>query len=276
MENAPSRSSPTASGDSPKGQDIRSELEFQAHEAEAAGEAIATPPEVIQRYRETRAWRYYYKECVFHEVKRLKPRHICDFGCGAGETSTELGAIGFTVTGFDLSPELIQIARRRAELDRVTDCVTFHVGNAHEVKLNQGFDLILVQAVLHHIVDLTNVLEEIGKLVPPGGHVIIQEPVALSPLLQALRDLTPVPKHISPNERQLTQVDMDKIESSFEVLERRSFYGFSRLHRLIPSRPAILGRLLIGLLARLDWFLFGCIPGMSRFAGIVVLVCRKR
>jgi SAM-dependent methyltransferase len=257
-------------------QNVAEELAYQARQAELAGAVRPTPPETIQRYREHKHWRLFHREYVFHLVKQFNPRHICDFGCGAGETSTELGALGYRVTGFDLSPDLLAAARRRAELDGVTDKVSFTLANAHDPNLGgQRFDLVLAQAILHHI-DIHEGLSQLNALVEPGGVVILQEPVAYSRLLQWMRDRAPVEKDISPNERQLNQVDIRAIEERFEVIERRHFHLATRLMRIVPEKWGYFHRMAEAIFWRVDFLLLNYLPGATHFAGVVVMACRKR
>jgi len=254
-------------------QDVQQELSYQARQAELLGAVRPTPEATLRRYREHPHWKIYNKEYVFSAIARQAPQTICDFGCGAGETSTELAWCGYHVTGFDLSPELIALARRRAELDQVTGNAEFLIANAHETNLKkQGFDLVLAQGVLHHI-DIHEGVAELHDLLKPGGVAVIQEPVAFSSGLQKLRDLTPVPKDISPNERQLNLRDIAVVESRFLVLEKRYFHLFSRLQRLVPGA---LREGVLHLLCWLDYWVIRLVPGAWKFAGIIVLVCRKR
>src|SRR5581483_603556 len=160
---------------------IGQELDYQARHAADIASVKPTPQATLERYRLHKNWRINSKEFLFHSIAKFSPKRVCDFGCGAGETSTELAAAGYQVIGFDISPEMIALARRRAELDRVADRATFLVANAAELELQSGnFDAILVQAVLHHI-ELDKGLATLESLLAPGGVAVIIEPVAFSP-----------------------------------------------------------------------------------------------
>jgi 2-polyprenyl-3-methyl-5-hydroxy-6-metoxy-1,4-benzoquinol methylase len=257
-------------------QNIEQELDYQARHAANVASVQPTPEATLERYRRHSNWRINRKEFLFRSLARHSPKRVCDFGCGAGETATELAAAGYRVTGFDISPEMIALARRRAELDHVADSTEFLVANAAELDLRSGnFDAILVQAVLHHI-ELPKGLATLDALLAPHGVAVINEPIAFSPLLQKIRDRLPVPKDISPNERQLNQADIAQIEAKFEVIEKRHFHLFTRFTRFIPERPYRLNHLLVNAIATVDWAALACLPFLRRFAGALVLVCRKR
>ena len=253
--------------------DVGAELAFQATQA-AHVQVTATAEDIIERYRECRGWRIYRKEYVFKLIHDCRPRTILDFGCGSGESSTELAALGYDVLGIDLSPDLIALAEERARLDGVTDRAKFLAVDGTCATLQKGaYDLVLVQAVLHHV-DLVESLRTLDHALSPNGHVLIVEPVAYSRMLQWLRDRTPVEKDVSPNERQLHQGDLREIAARFQIVQRQHFNILQRLLRLIPS-PSKLYNWTSRVLSRIDYGVL-TIPGMSHFAGTVVLLCRKR
>ncbi len=247
--------------------DISAELEYQARHAAAASPIQKNSPEKIARYRECRNHRADRKEYTFRLIHQLKPDTVLDFGCGDGEICVQLALLGYQTTGFDVSPEYIQLAKERARVDGVEDKVKFFVADGSNVSIEeQTFDLVLVQLVLHHV-DLRPCLENIRKHVKPGGRVIIIEPVAYSATLRWLRDRTPVEKDISPNERQLTHADLKIIGEYFTIHSRKHFRLFGRLDRVLP-------RFLNPLLLKLDALLLA-IPGMSHFAAVTVLFAER-
>jgi SAM-dependent methyltransferase len=254
------------------GKDIDAELAFQATQA-AQVKVRATPVDIIERYRHCRRWWLYRKEYVFKLVHECRPRRILDFGCGSGDSATELAVLGHEVLGIDVSPELIALAEERARLDGVADRAKFLAVDGTTATLpKEAFDLVLVQAVLHHV-DLAESLRTLDHVLSPGGHLIIVEPVAYSRFLQWLRDRSPVEKEISPNERQLNHADLWQIGDKFEIVEKRHFNILHRLLRLIKTSGPLYdwpARILAGL----DWVLLH-FSIMEHFSATVVLLCRK-
>lgn len=255
-------------------QNISLETAYQKRQAAQFPPITPTSKGTIERYRHTRNWQLNRKEFIFRKIHEFGPSNICDFGCGAGETSTELGVLGYHVTGLDLSVDLIALARRRAELDNVADRVQFIVSDANHADLSRdSFDLILVQGVLHHM-EIDHASNTLFSMLKPGGHVIISEPIMLSPTLRWIRKHIPVSLDLSPNERQLGWDDIRLVESRFNLVERRFFHLSTRLIRLISDQRAIHGHL-SHLLARLDHAMIRAIPGMYRLAGILVFIGQK-
>ena len=63
----------------------------------------------------------------------FKPQRILDLNCGIGRHSIELGKRGISVVGTDLSPYYIQIAKKRAKSQHVTDKVHFKVADMRRI-----------------------------------------------------------------------------------------------------------------------------------------------
>lgn len=254
-------------------QRIHDELIFQADQAAKELSAMRRTPEaVVERYRACKDWEIHRVECLIRFLTRHNPSYICDFGCGSGEMATRLGRLGYRVEGYDVSPELIEIARKRAVLDGVDDKVTFVVADGASNSMPKGkFDAVLAMSVLHHL-PLEEGLRTLNDLLVPGGRIAFQEPVAYSRVLQWLRDRTPVPKDVSPDERQLAWHEIERIGQVFEIEDIRHY---SITHRIFRYVPDFMEKWVSDFTMALDQLLLK-IPGMKHFAGTVVMVVRKR
>ncbi len=252
---------------------LKNEVEFHASVAKRERDSLArTRPELITRYRACARWRTYYPECVIRFLTLHRPEHICDFGCGSGEMACRLGLLGNRVTGIDVSPDLIEVARERARLEGVEDRVQFVVADAASAPLTDGtFDAVLAMSVVHHM-PATEALDALDRLLRPGGRIAFLEPVAYSSLLQWLRDRTPVEKDVSPDERQLSADDIHLIGERFVIEEMRHFHLLARLRRVLPDKWLSRTE---PLLSCLDQILLA-IPGLNHFAGIVAIRARKK
>ena len=60
-------------------------------------------------------------ETVFKKYATKKPSLILDLGCGTGSMTIELAKRGYDMTGVDISPEMLDIARREAEKCGLSD-----------------------------------------------------------------------------------------------------------------------------------------------------------
>lgn len=254
------------SGD--RGANPHLELEYQAGRADTMRDLRPTPIETLQRYKENRRWKSLPVEGMFRALGDLEGKSVLDFGCGEGVYTTELAWLGAGVTGVDLSPELIEVAQRRVELDGTAERVRLIAGDILEMDhLAGSFDVVLCNAVLHHV-PLETVFDALLRLAKPGGAFVILEPVAFSKRLQAIRDRVPVEKDASPEERQLDETEIDYLTSRLRDVEMRFYHLTTRLARLAPT--AALEYRSVLALGVLDWLLLKVRP-LRRFAGTVLI-----
>jgi len=256
-----------------RGGNPEAEVAWQAGRANAI-EIAATPRHTFERYASCRNWRVFHKEGLFRQLRDVAGKSVLDFGCGEGELSTQIAWLGANVTGVDLSPELVEVARRRVELDGLTDRVELLSGDILEMDgMERRFDVVVCCAVLHHV-PLESVFPRLLKLVKDGGTILIKEPIAFSPGLQRMRDAVPVEKDVSPEERQLTRDEIDYLASKMSDVRTWYYHLSMRLVRVLRLKNQLDGRpftktIMMGL-GTLDRILTA-IPLFRRFAGIIVM-----
>ena len=90
-------------------------------------------------------------------------KKILDFGCGTGIYAKLLTKKGAKVKGFDISPEMIKIAKREnPNLD-------LKVGSGYDIPFNEKFDIVLASLVVHYLEDWNKMLNGISKVLSKGG-----------------------------------------------------------------------------------------------------------
>jgi 2-polyprenyl-3-methyl-5-hydroxy-6-metoxy-1,4-benzoquinol methylase len=263
-----------------RNQEMEKELAFQAERAAKFGKIMPTPDYVFERYRKSSLPGIFPKEKLFRSLQDMQGKQILDMGCGEGELSTQLARLGARVTGIDISPELIRVAQRRAELDGVQNQTEFLVWNILEKPLPENrFDLITCSAVLHHV-DIRQFLPVLWASLRPGGVAVMIEPLGLSPWLRKLRARIPVNTDASPGEHPLTRQELNHI---VEVLgnARTTYYElFSRLQVFLPNRNRIdsghpFTKAVLISLGCVDRFLLDRFQFCRSLAGEAVIVGRK-
>lgn len=103
---------------------------------------------------------------------------VLDVGCGVGRWSTLLAGRGGVVTGIDLSPTMIDEAKRRAESKGVSDRCRFLVQDLAHLDAGEQFDLIIGVTVLQHILDpeaLRSAVRRMADHLAPGGRMVLLE-----------------------------------------------------------------------------------------------------
>ena len=101
----------------------------------------------------------------------VKPCRTIDLGCGAGNYAIYLVSKGFDVTGIDISPAAIEIARENAKKKGVKPnfLVADVLGDLDEVK--ETFDFAYDWELLHHIFPekRKKYIGNVHKILSPGG-----------------------------------------------------------------------------------------------------------
>lgn len=103
---------------------------------------------------------------------------VLDIGCGVGRWSRLLAARGADVTGVDISPTMIEEARRRARSEGVADRCRFHVRDIAALDIPGEFDLVLGVTVLQHVLDpgaLRAALRALSSRVAADGRIVLLE-----------------------------------------------------------------------------------------------------
>jgi SAM-dependent methyltransferase len=99
-------------------------------------------------------------------------REWLDVGCGTGELAFIAAGTGATVTGADLSPALVETARRQAAEQGVD--VTFEVGDAEALHYGDAsFDIVTSSVGAIFAPDHRAVASELARVCRPGGNLAI-------------------------------------------------------------------------------------------------------
>lgn len=100
---------------------------------------------------------------------------MVDLGAGAGRMLTLLGARAVNALGLDLSQQMLNIARDEVARAGLVGCELRH-GDIFDTGLPGGCaDLVTVHQVLHYLGDPAAAVSEAGRLVAPGGLLLIAD-----------------------------------------------------------------------------------------------------
>lgn len=97
---------------------------------------------------------------------------LLDAGCGTGNFSFKLGEIGCVVTGVDISPPMLALARSKASKHNLP--VKFlEMDLEHLAFPDSSFDGVLSMAAWEFVYDQNQVFGELMRVLKPGGCLVI-------------------------------------------------------------------------------------------------------
>lgn len=154
---------------------------------------------------------------------------VLEIGAGTGTFTEGLIAAFPRLTAIDISPDLLEAARRKAPAARLL-CM-----DAHELDLPAGsFNAVVGCSVLHHL-DWSKALKEFFRVLKPGGIVRFSEPNLLNPQIFLQKNI-PLLKRLagdSPDEYAFTAASIvrDLSDAGFSEVSAEA-YEF--LHPSVP------------------------------------------
>ena len=93
----------------------------------------------------------------------VRGKRILDFGCGTGIYAKILTKKGAKVKGFDISSEMLKIARKdNPKLD-------LRQGSGYRVPFKEQFDVVLAALVIDYFDNWDKVFQQVSKVLKKGG-----------------------------------------------------------------------------------------------------------
>jgi len=198
-----------------------------------------------------------WERAILDLAEPIAGQRVLDLGCGTGSLTIHMADAGAaSVTGIDVSPVSVSFAEQRAAHFRPAAAIEFRCGSAESTGLPDGeFDLIVGKFVLHHL-DFPRGVDELHRLLRPGGRGVFMETSGLNPLLIAGRT------HIvhrgrfgalklgTDDEHPVTRRDLRMLRRRFPgaLVDFPIFWMFRPFARqLLASRYPVLGHRIAGL-----------------------------
>ncbi len=114
---------------------------------------------------------YYDRPNTLRLMGNVRGKKILDAACGPGKYAEELLLQGAEVTGFDISPKMVQLAQKRNP-----NAGHFFVHDLSQPLVeidNEVFDMVLSALALHYVEDWVPVVKEFHRVLKEGGTVVI-------------------------------------------------------------------------------------------------------
>lgn len=192
---------------------------------------------------------------------------VIEYGCGEGSYAFKIAKKkAKQVTGIDISPVALEIARQKAVQENIEGNIDFKIMNAENLEFaSSSYDLICGSGILHHL-DLDLATDSIVRTLKTEGKAIFLEPLGHNFLINLYRNLTPNIR--SEDEHPLLSKDLKAISSKFKQSQISYFYLTSLAASLIAGKPGF--KSLLSLCQFMDSILLQ-IPGIKQQAWMVLI-----
>ncbi len=164
-------------------------------------------------------------------LENIKDKMILDCCCGHGFASVKCAKRGARVTGIDISPKMIQLAKKNAQFNNVANYTNFEVMSAQKMNFkDEQFDYVIGIGALHHL-NLEFAAKEISRVLRPEGRGIFIEPRIPFKWLIFIRSLFPNKCFESPGGSQLNEKDLELFLNHFSQFHFEYFMFLKKLSR---------------------------------------------
>ena len=171
---------------------------------------------------------------VLSKLTRRRPK-VLDLGTGTGAIPVKMARHreDLIIVGVDRAANMLKQARMRAAAAGVSDRVSFRKADGRRLPFpDRTFDMVISNSLMHHIPDPVPALDELARVLAPGGAVFIRD------LRRPRRDL--VARHIRKHGRYyrgtMLRLFGDSVRAAFTVAEMEQIVRRSRLSRVRVGR----------------------------------------
>ena len=113
------------------------------------------------------------RDTLLDAISPLEGRRLLDVGCGTGRFTAAFETAGAHVVGIDRDPDMLARAQQRTREARLL------VGDAHQLPIDDNsVDVAVATTLLEFASDPDGVLDELTRVVRPGGRIAV---AALNP-----------------------------------------------------------------------------------------------
>ena len=180
--------------------------------------------------------------------KRFRPRReklwqfvdgpqVLEVGVGTGR-NMEFWPVNCKITAIDLTPGMLDIARQRAKsLNRQGD--DLRLGDVQHLEFpSASFDTVVATFVFCSVPDPIQGLREIGRVVRPGGQILLLEHVRIDrPVIGTLMDIL-APLLVRLNGANINRRTVENIRSAGLLIQQVADLDDMGMFKLIFAHPA--------------------------------------
>jgi ubiquinone/menaquinone biosynthesis C-methylase UbiE len=225
---------------------------------------------------------------ILRQLGDVRGKRLLDLGCGAGENSVYFAQRGADCVASDYSPGMVNVALQLAANNGVK--VEGKVINAMAIDYpDNSFDIVYAANLLHHIPDPMVTIQEIHRVLKPGGKMCFWDPLRHNPVINVYRRMATevrtedeTPLHINivrEVQRRFGQTQYD----TFWIATLWIFLQFYLIEKVNPNKERYWKKIILEQdrlakthrrLERVDRALKR-LPGMKRMAWNLAVVATK-
>ena len=199
---------------------------------------------------------------------------VLDIAGGTGRQAIPLAESGHNVVSFDISEEMLLKAVEKAGKADVLDRISFMIADAYDFPFSENtFDAAICYGNLHHVPDPALTIKNSGKVLRKGGYWFSYDPNK-SPV-RFIFDWAMKFKKLYDEEASVDELLNVRVLSVW--LKEAGIKADIRYHTfLLPQMVNILPDTLTSFALRLTDGLFGKIPLLKSFGGVIISVGKKQ
>ena len=124
--------------------------------------------ELVEEHRYQKEWHI----PAAADFSNARGKKVLEIGCGLGTDGAQFALAGADYTGIDLTDAAVDLARRRFDLFNLPGA--FRTADAENLDFpNESFDVVYSHGVLHHTPDTVRAVQEVHRVLRPGGRAVV-------------------------------------------------------------------------------------------------------
>jgi ubiquinone/menaquinone biosynthesis C-methylase UbiE len=225
---------------------------------------------------------------IAEEMGDITDKRILDLGCGAGEAAVYFATKGAKAVASDLSEGMLQVALKLAEKNGVT--IETSKSSADVINFpDNTFDMVYAANLLHHV-DVEKCLQEVHRVLKPGGKLYSWDPLAHNPAINVYRRMATEVR--TEDEHPLRMKDIKLFRKYYKNVRYKGtwlftlwiFMRFYLIERVDPNKERYWKKVIMEAdrlepkyrrLEKLDKFTLGLIPWLTRYCWNITVIAEK-
>lgn len=220
------------------------------------------------------SYHWFYFEKLYSVLRQGPACRVLDIACGVGFLSVLLARYGHQVVAVDISKSSIECAKRLANYYNCEDKIDFRIMDVSKLTFDSdSFDIVTGEDALHHVIKYPGSVENIYRVLKPGGKAYFSEPFAFNPLINIMRFVN---VHIRNHkgEQFLGKKELKLLNGCFDEVQIKDMSVIYILSRFY-YKPTPYNNKMNLLLKRSDDYVQSKIPFLKKFYAYAFLEMTK-